>query len=241
MTGLEHARGDKIFLIDCDLEESPELILEFNENFTANHVDVVFGVQSQRKGHLFSRLSGYLFYVIFNRLSQFKISKNQMTVRLMSRRYVRSLVQHQDQEVFLPGLMTCTGYPQLPRTVEKNETGNSTYTFNRKMSMLVNSITSFSAKPLVMIFYLGLLVFLSALSAAVYLLIKKIFFRVYLMGWPSIMVSIWLLGGITILGLGVIGIYLSKVFTESKKHPFTIIQEIREHSSPKTENILPKE
>ncbi len=230
MTGLKYAKGDRVFLIDSDLEERPELIGEFNDKLKTTRVDSVYGVQKKRNGHLMSKLTGHLFYIIFNYLSGYKISNNQMTVRLMSSRFVKNLLLFKDKEVFLPGLISMTGFDQIPLRVEKNHKGDSTYTFRRKVSLLVNSITSFSSKPLLFIFYSGVAIFTISMIFAINLIIKRIFFKVYMSGWPSLMVSIWLLGGITILSLGIIGIYLSKIFSESKDRPVTIVRAIYYHN-----------
>jgi len=91
MTGLGYARGEKVFLIDCDLEEEPELLATFHEKFTKDGCDVVYGVQKTRKGGAFERITGNLFYTVFNRLSGIRMPHNLVTARLMSGRYVKSL------------------------------------------------------------------------------------------------------------------------------------------------------
>jgi putative glycosyltransferase len=111
-------------------------------------------------------------------------------------------------------------------SVTKTSKGSSTYSLRRRIAMFVNAVTSFSSKPLVLIFYLGCVISLLAGLAALQLVIRRVFFGVFLEGWPSLIASIWLLGGLTILCLGVIGIYLSKVFTETKQRPYTIIRQV---------------
>lgn len=230
MTGLAHATGDLVFLIDCDLEEEPELLRRFYDELKRSGADVVYGVQQTRKGRLPEKISGELFYKTFNWLSTYPVPPNQITARLMNSSYVASLVEHKDREVFLAGLWAITGFRQVPLVVKKHSKGNSTYTLTRKLSVFINSITSFSNRPLVLIFYLGCGIVLFSLFAALYLIVRRIFFGVLLAGWPSMIVSVWLLGGLTIFSLGVIGIYLSKVFTESKQRPYTIIRRI--YASP---------
>jgi len=229
MTGLMHAEGELVFLIDCDLEEKPELL----ERFYAEHrkngdVDVVYGVQKARKGGFIERISGKIFFWIFNLFSNYPVPTNLVTARLMSKRYVDSLVQHKDREVFIAGLWAITGFKQVPITVTKHYKRNSSYNLRRKISLLVNSITSFSNKPLLFIFYLGSMILCISSIAALYLIIRKVFFGAILAGWPSLMVTIWLLGGLTIFCVGVIGIYLSRVFMETKERPYTIIRQIYE-------------
>jgi putative glycosyltransferase len=229
MTGLMHARGNLVFLIDCDLEEEPELL----ERFYAEHkkddgVDVVYGVQKARKGGFFEKISGNIFYWMFNLFSSYPVPSNIVTARLMSKRYVDSLVKHKDREVFMAGLWAITGFKQVPLMVTKHDKRNSSYDLRRKISILVNSITSFSNKPLLFIFYLGCAILFISSLAALHLIIRRVFFGILLAGWPSMMVSIWLLGGLTIFCVGVIGIYISRVFMETKERPYTIIRRIYE-------------
>lgn len=229
MTGLAHARGELVFLIDCDLEEEPELLEKFHLVMRDSGADMVYGTQEKRKGGLVERITGGLFYWLFNLLSQYPVPKNVTTARLMTQRYVASLVEHRDKEVFLLGLWTITGFKQVPITVQKHSKGTSAYDLARKLSIVVNSITAFSNRPLVYIFYIGLLIFMLSLIAALYLVVKWGFFGGFEAGWASLMVSIWLLGGLTVLCIGIVGIYLSKVFTEVKDRPYTVIRHIYEH------------
>ncbi len=227
MTGLTYTTGELVFLLDSDLEEQPEFLPLFYEAFnTQNQPDVVYGVQQQRKGGLFERISGALFYWLINLLSDEHITPNLITARLMTRRYVDSLIQHRDRELFIAGLWATTGYRQVPVKVEKFSKDRSDYNFSRKLKILVDSITSFSNRPLIAIFYLGALVTLLSFAAAIHLVIKRIFFNVMLTGWPSLIVSIWILGGLTLFCLGIIGIYLSKIFMETKERPYTIIRKV---------------
>ena len=229
MTGLMHAKGELVFLIDCDLEEEPELLEKFYaEHMKNDDADVVYGVQKARKGGFVEKISGNIFYWLFNFFSSYPVPSNLVTARLMTKRYVDSLVKHKDREVFMAGLWAITGFKQVPLMVTKHDKGNSSYNLRRKISILVNSITSFSNKPLLFIFYLGSIILFISSLAALHLIIRRVFFGVLLAGWPSLMVTLWLLGGLTIFCVGVIGIYLSKIFTETKERPYTIIRQIYE-------------
>lgn len=226
MTGLAHADGERVFLIDSDLEEEPEWLLSFSEQFAEDNCDVVFGVQQQRKGGGFERLSGKLFYRLFKALSGMAFPENIVTARLMSRRYVDALLQHKEREVFMAGLWHITGFIQNSQLVKKYSSSETTYTFRSKMSLLVNSVTSFSNAPLVSIFYIGLSISLMSFVYIVYLINHWLFLATPLSGWTSVMASIWLLGGLIISFIGIVGIYLSKVFSETKQRPYTIVRQI---------------
>jgi putative glycosyltransferase len=191
---------------------------------------VVYGVQRKRKGALFERISGAIFFKAFNALSTHPLPRNVITARLMNRKYVDALVRHQERETLIAGLWALTGFDQVPVTITKSSKHRSTYSLRKRVAHFVNAITSFSNKPLVFIFYLGCLILLLSTIAAVDLIVRKLFFGSLLVGWASLMVSIWLLGGLTIFCLGVIGIYLSKVFIEVKQRPYTVIKQIYEVS-----------
>ena len=128
----------------------------------------------------------------------------------------------------IAGLWAITGFHQVPVTVIKATKGSSAYGLRRKLSILVDSVTSFSDRPLVFIFYLGLAIGSTAAVAAVYLVIQRLFFGVALAGWPSLIVSIWMFGGLMLVCLGIIGIYLSRIFIETKQRPYVIVRHVHE-------------
>lgn len=226
MTGLAHARGDQVFLIDCDLEESPEWLLGFAQQLSTERCDVVYGVQEQRKGNFFERISGFWFYKLFRIMTGLALPENVVTARLMTRRYVQALLLHKEREVVISGLWVITGFDQCVRIVNKKNSSETTYTLRKRMSVLVNAVTSFSNAPLIAIFYIGAMILgVSAIYIA-YLLVHWAFFSRPLSGWTSVMASIWFLGGLVISMIGVVGIYLSKVFSETKQRPYTIVRQV---------------
>lgn len=226
MTGLAHAKGERVFLIDSDLEEEPEYLIGFSDQMRSDPCDVVYGVQQERKGGCFERWSGRWFYRFFKALTGLALPENVVTARLMTRRYVDALLRHEEREVFMAGLWYITGFVQRPQTVRKHNSSETTYTFRRKMSLLVNSVTSFSNAPLVSIFYIGVSISLFAIFYIAYLFVHWIFLAKPLSGWTSVMASIWLLGGMVISFIGVVGIYLSKIFSETKQRPYTIVRQV---------------
>lgn len=226
MTGLSYAKGEQIFLIDSDLEEEPEYLISFAMQMQRDCCDVIYGVQEQRKGGWFERWSGSLFYNLFNILTGLSLPENAVTARLMTRRYVDSLLLHKEREILIAGLWQITGFNQQPHFIKKYSESATTYTLRRKMALLVNSVTSFSNAPLIIIFYIGIIISFLAVSYITWLLVHWAFLAKPLSGWTSIMASIWLLGGMIISFVGVIGIYLSKIFSETKQRPYTIVREI---------------
>ncbi|PKH15764.1 glycosyl transferase [Pseudomonas sp. 43NM1] len=226
MTGLIHASGERVFLIDSDLEEDPEWLHAFAKQMEKDSCDVVYGVQESRKGNFLERISGRWFYALFRLLTGLHLPENIVTARLMSRRYVNALISHQEREVFMAGLWHITGFVQQPHLIKKHSTSETTYTLRKKMSLLVNSVTSFSNAPLIGIFYIGLAISLLSCFYIAYLLIIKLTLATPVDGWTSVMASIWLLGGMIISFIGIVGIYLSKIFSETKQRPYTIVRQV---------------
>jgi putative glycosyltransferase len=232
MAGLAYATGDLIFLIDSDLEEEPEWLLLFAKAMREQVCDVVFGVQRSRKGGWLERWTGSWFYRIFNTLTAVDLPHNITSARLMTRRYLDALLLHEERELFLAGLWQITGFQQTPVLVNKHSKSPTTYTLRRKLSLLVNSITSFSNAPLYAIFYVGLAMSLLAAIYVAFVLLSWALDERPPEGWTSLIASVWLLGGLIISFLGVIGIYVAKLYAEAKRRPRTIVRNVfRRHES----------
>ena len=226
MAGLEYSSGDKIFLIDSDLEEDPLWLIPFNEKLEKEKCDVVYGVQEKRRGKFFERWSGFFYYKIFNWLADVKQNENCTSARLMTKQFVKSLLLHRERIIIFNGLCSLTGFTQLPFVVTKKATSPTTYTLSKKINLAIDSITSFSDKPLKLFFRLGFLISIFSLLYIISLIIQKIFFNISVDGWTSIIVSLWFLCGIIIMQLGVVGIYIAKVFIETKARPPYLIKHI---------------
>ncbi|WP_299219894.1 glycosyltransferase family 2 protein [uncultured Aquimarina sp.] len=226
MTGLRYASGDYIYLLDIDLEEPPELLREFYANLIKRKVDVVYGVQEKRKGKYFEKMTGKFFYRMFNLMSEIPIEENILMARLMNREYLDALKKYKEKELFLGGVFAMVGYKQVSIPVAKGSRPDTTYTFKKKMSLLVNAITATSNRLLIYVFYLGLIVSITSFAYLVYFVIRAVFYKDYLEGWPSLIVSIWFLSGLIIISIGILGIYLSKIFNEVKQRPLTVISKI---------------
>jgi len=225
LTGLEFARGDLVFLIDCDLEEPPEMIAAMYRTLEQSRADgdpadVVYAVPRRRKGGMFERVTGALFYQLFNVLSDVRIPNNWMIARLMTARYVRALLTHHEREIFLGGLFGITGFRQVGITAEKHDKGSTAWTFSRKLRVALQAMTAFSARPLWLVAGVGTLI--SGISAAViaYMIVSVLIFgRAYLAGWASTVVTISFFGGLNLLAIGIVGLYIAQIFAEVKARP----------------------
>lgn len=226
MAGLAAASGEKIFLIDSDLEEEPEWLTTFNDVMICEQSDVVYGVQERRRGRLFERITGDIFYRLFRLLTGIAQPSNIVTARLMSHRYVKALLSHQERELNIGGLWIITGFKQTAHKVHKHDTSETTYSIRTKISHLVNAITSFSSLPLVFTFYAGLFISISATTYIAYLVFRYLFVSSPPNGYTSIIASIWLFSGLIIFFLGIQGVYIAKIFSEVKQRPLTIIRDV---------------
>lgn len=241
MTGMMHAAGEFCFLIDSDLEEDPALLGRFWETLRESGMDVIYGYQAQRAGDGFRRLSGVIAYGLLDLLVPYKIPRNLITVRLMRRAYVGSLIRHQEQQTVIGGLWVITGYRQLGIPVEKGIRKKPSYGFRRRWALLFDSITSFSELPLIAVFYLGVGISLLAGIVGITLIILRLAIGVALEGWVSVMLSVWFLGGLAIFCIGVIGLYISKIFIETKGRPYTIIRRVHQCSKITAESSIRSE
>ncbi len=225
--GLRFARGKQVFLIDCDLEVRPGTLRTFITKQRETAAAVVYGYQEARKGGWFEKISGAIFWKGINALSDVKIPENVLTERIMSRRYVDALLQLGDYNLFLGGMMSWTGFFQIGIPVAKGQReGRSSYTLRRRLQLMVNAISSFSSKPLTWLFNIGVLITVISFSYVVYLVFRKIAFGDALLGFTSLMGLVAMSLGITTTALGLVGIYLGKVFNQVQNRPTFIVKEV---------------
>jgi putative glycosyltransferase len=232
MTGLGHAEGDLVFLLDCDLEEAPELFAALAEPILTSPaddpVDVGFGVAKRRKGSALERAGGWAFYHAINAISRIDIPVNAVMARVMTRRYVQALLTHQERELFLNGVMTATGFRQVGVPVDKSGKDTTTYRHLHRLSVALKAITAFSDKPLTIILVGGL-----ALSTLAVLVTASLVFAVvvlgvnYFSGWASLLAALCFFSGLMLAAIGVLGFYLGRVFVEVKARP-TIVKAVHE-------------
>jgi putative glycosyltransferase len=226
MTGLAYARGDVVLLIDSDLEENPELISQFYQRLEQGDCDVVYGVQKSRRGGVFERVSGFIYYTLVEWLSDDPIPRNHVVMRIMKRDYVRALIRHRDREFAIVHLWQLTGFRQVPITIEKLSRSPTTYSLARRIKMAVHFLTTTSTKLLYIILYAGLVMFSLSVLMVLYYLGRYVTTGISVDGYTSLIVSIWLLGGFLTLAVGVISIYIANLLQETKRRPYTIVRQV---------------
>lgn len=225
LAGLEHSRGDLVFLIDSDLEEPPELLSEMASVLQERSVDCVYGLQQKRKGKYLERISGRLFYWIFRTLSDVGIPENVSTIRLMTRRYVTSLLRFRDKNpVFIP-LSILTGYPQAPFEFVKSSTSETTYSIGRRIALMVLAITTFSARPLVLMLSFSMIMAVVGIVFGGYVVVNALTGPVQ-DGWSSLMAVVVFFFSLNAVFTGLIGLYVKQILEEVKERPRSIVQEI---------------
>ncbi|NCP85270.1 MAG: glycosyl transferase [Flavobacteriaceae bacterium CG1_02_35_72] len=229
--GLNYASGDYVFLIDNDLETSPNVLIEFyNEIKVDQTLDVVYGYQEFRKGNFLEKLTGSIFWILINKLSDTKIPHNILTERLMTKQYVESLLQLQDANVFLGGMMYWVGFKQKGLPIKKGQRkGASTYSLKKRAELMLQAITSFSGKPLEWLFYFGITISFFSFLFIIYLGLQKIIHQDEVqLGWTSIVAINVLILGVISTFLGIIGIYIHKIFRQVQGRPNAIIKRVYE-------------
>lgn len=226
MTGLGHTTGDLVLLIDSDLEEEPELLTCFHERLAKGDCDVVFGVQEKRRGGLFERVTGAAFFSLVDALSDQNIPRNTVVARLMTRDYVRSLIRHRDREFLIANLFQLTGFRQVALPIRKFSRSPSTYSLGMRIEMAIKYLTTTSTKLLYFILYAGFAIFVLSLLAILFYISRYLHAGIGVDGFTSLIVSIWFFGGFTTLILGVIGIYVANIISETKRRPYTVVRQV---------------
>lgn len=226
MTGLAHATGDLVFVIDSDLEEQPEDLALFYRRMAADDCDVVYGVQDARRGSAFERLTGGTFFAILDMLGDRPVPRNLVTSRLMQRDYVNALIRHRDREFVISDLWQVTGFRQVAITVSKLSLSPSTYSIQRRIEMAIKHITTTSTRLLYLIFYAGFLIFGLSISVILYFLCRYFTSGIGVNGFTSIIVSVWFLGGLITFILGILGIFVANILAETRRRPYTIVRRV---------------
>ncbi len=229
--GLNFSNADLIYICDCDLEEKPELIIDFYKIIIDDsNIDVVYGVVEERKGGFVRKKMGAFFFKFLDILSDFNIPKNQAWARLMRKNYVDNLLKYNESETMPAGLMQLVGFRQVPYLIEKQYKGSTTYSTWKRVKVAISSITSFSSKPLFYITFIGFFIFIASFLFILGLICQKFFFTDFQVGWSSIIASVWCTGGLIIFCIGIIGFYIAKIFNQVKNRPLYIVKHIQRNN-----------
>jgi glycosyltransferase involved in cell wall biosynthesis len=223
--GLDHCDGDWVVVMDCDLQDLPEEIPRLHAKALEGY-DIVLARRGKRKDPLLKRLGSWAFYKVFSYLSDLTYDGQVGNFRIMSRQVVANFRKMREQLRFLGGLITWMGFPMTSIDVRHAESysGKSTYTLRKLWKLASETIIAYSDKPLRLSVKFGFILSLLALVYGSYIVYRAYVHGIPVLGWGSLMVSLYFLGGVIIAILGIIGIYLGKTFDEAKKRPLYIIR-----------------
>lgn len=216
--------------IDADLQDDVNVIEEMIDKFHAGN-DIVYGVRKERKTDtFFKRVTAQGFYKVMS-LMGVKTIYNHADFRLMSRRAVEQFSKYKETNLFLRGMMPLIGYQTDCVYYDRLErvAGESKYPLKKMLALAFNGISSFSVKPITMVTGLGVFILIASLCAAVYALISYFMGHV-VPGWTSLILSIWFLGGVQLLSIGLVGQYIGKIYMEVKQRPRYNIEKVLDGS-----------
>ncbi len=227
LAGLMTVKGiaDMVISMDADLQDDINVIDRMVEKYYEGH-DVVYGVRSSREKDTFFKKSTAQGFYKMMRMLGVEIVYNHADCRLMSRRALDGLEQFDEVNLFLRGIVPLIGYPSCTVTYERGErfAGESKYPLKKMLNFAFEGITSFSVKPIRMITALGFVIFSISILMLIYFLVVFLLGKT-VAGWTSIVISVWAIGGLQLLALGIIGEYVGKTYLETKARPKYIVQE----------------
>lgn len=228
VAGLKLASGQAIVIIDDDLQDPPEVIPSMIKKWEEGF-QVVYGVRTKRPGESFLKLlSAKLFYRLISKLSDVKLPVDSGDFRLIDKRVRDVLINMKEQSRYMRGLTAWVGFKQFGLKYERDIrfAGKTNYNFFKLMRFAVNGITSFSEKPLLISGYLGLAAtFLAFLFLIAMIVVKIVLPQNTIIGWTSTITVIVFFGGLQLISLGIIGVYVGKIYLQVKERPLYIIDE----------------
>lgn len=227
MAGLSLVTGEWIVVMDCDLQDQPKEVLKLY-NKAKEGYDIVLAKRKNRQDGFFKKLSSYIFSKIYGFFTDTKYDNEVANFGIYHHKTIKSILEISDSIQFFPLFVKFVGFKSTSVIVEhaKREEGNSSYSFSKLISLAFNSIISFSNKPLKLFVKFGLIISVISFLIGLYNIYMAITNQITVLGYSSIMVSIWFLSGIIITTIGVTGIYVGKIFDQTKNRPKFIIDEI---------------
>lgn len=225
--GIDYAKGDAIVIIDADLQDPPEVIPLMIEKWKEGY-EVVYGKRKTRKGETWFKLvTAKYFYKFLNYMSEIDIPKDTGDFRIIDRKVADVFRQMTERNRFIRGMISWVGFKQTYIEYERDErfAGETKYPLKKMLKFASDGIISFSTKPLKMVMILGFLSVFVSIAVLLYALIVKIIGINVEPGWTSIMVAITFFSGIQLLGLGIVGQYLARIYDESKNRLIYIVRD----------------
>lgn len=229
--GLDLCSGERILIIDADLQDPPELLPDMIAEMERQQAEVVYAVRRARAGETaFKRTTAKLFYRALSKLAEIEIPLDTGDFRLMSRRALDALLSLPEQARFIRGMVAWVGFRQVPIVYDRAErhAGVSKYPLSRMVRFALDAVTGFSTAPLRFASHIGLWLVLASVLLLVYIAIG-FFTGSAIQGWTSLMLVVVILGAVQMFVLGMIGEYLGRLYIEAKRRPLYIVSEIAGH------------
>jgi len=224
--GMEHASGEVVVTLDADMQHPPEIIIDLYEKYKEGY-DIVNTIRTETADSgVFKKITSHFFYKIINTLSDIHIEPSAADFRLMNRKTVNAFLQLKEKDRFTRGIISWMGFKQaqVEYTAPQRFSGKSKYSVFKMFRFAADGITSFSAKPLRVSFYAGLIVSFIGLLYAIFAVVEY-FGGKTTPGWTSTLVSILIIGGLQLISIGIIGEYLARVFNEAKNRPMYLVKQ----------------
>lgn len=226
--GIDYAKGDAIVIIDADLQDPPEVIPELVNKWLEGF-DVVYAKRKKRKGETwFKLLTAKYFYKFLNYMSDIDIPKDTGDFRLIDRKVAAVFRKMTEKNRFVRGMFSWIGFSQTYIEYERDErfAGETKYPFKKMIKFASDGIIAFSSKPLKLVMTLGTASVLVSIIVLLYSILTRLFGHEVQPGWASIMVAITFFSGIQLLGLGIVGQYIARIYDESKNRPIYIVKDV---------------
>ena len=224
--GLDYAKGNWIVVMDCDLQDQPEEIIKLY-NKALEGYDIVFGRRIERKDSFFKKLGSKIFYKIYDYFTESKVDNTIANFSIISNKVLDTLKQMREQNRMYPLFVNWVGFKRTEINIEHSsrDEGKSSYTITKLINLAIDSIVSQSNKPLKLSIKFGFIIAFLSLLYGTWLVFRYFVFSVPVEGWTSVMVSIYFIGGLLFANMGILGLYIGKIFDETKNRPIYIVQE----------------
>ncbi|HCU01673.1 MAG: hypothetical protein UR66_C0017G0002 [Candidatus Moranbacteria bacterium GW2011_GWE1_35_17] len=225
--GIDSAEGDWVVVMDCDLQDKPEEISKLYNKAIEGEFDIVFGRRIMRKDGFLKRMASRFFYKVFEYLSGIKFDYTVANFSISKRLVIESFKDLREQNRSFPYFINWLGFNRGYVDIDhgKRDNGESAYTIKKLLKFALDNIIAYSNKPLILSIWVGLFFSFLSIAYVLYLILRYISYGVVIEGWTSVIVSIWFIGGLIFANLGVIGLYIGKIFNETKNRPLYIIKE----------------
>jgi glycosyltransferase involved in cell wall biosynthesis len=228
VAGLTQAKGKWIVVMDCDLQDQPKEVLKLY-NKAQEGFDVVLAKRKNRQDHFLKKISSLIFSKIYSFFTDTKYDNEVANFGIYHNKVIQSILEISDSIKFFPLFVKYVGYNSTSIIVEhgQRDEGDSSYSFSKLISLAFNSIISFSNKPLKLFVKFGLIISVISFMLGLYNIYLAMTNQIEVLGYSSIIVSIWFLSGVVITTIGVTGIYVGRIFDQTKNRPIFIIDEIK--------------